>query len=104
MPLTGVVRDQFGRPVPDVSIVSTSAILLGGHTDAGGAFDLGQTSGLVRLKLEKFGYDTLEPAFTVGPSPLHAQLTLRESPSPYVEHAVEFDGTSTWRTHRLEAR
>lgn len=102
VPLTGVVRDQYNRPVPDAQIVGTGAIDLGGVTDANGAFDLGTTYGPVRLTLTKFGHETREVDLQVS-APVRALLAMPESPSPYVEHVVEADGAIP-RQHRIETR
>jgi hypothetical protein len=104
LPLTGVVRDQFGRPVPAARILATGAVDTGATADANGLFDLGMTYGPVRLTLSRFGYETTETALTVAAAPVHAQLTLPENPSPYVEHTFEADGRSVWQPHRIEAR
>ncbi len=104
VPLTGVVRDQYNRPVPAAQIVGTGAIGLGATTDANGAFDLGTTYGPVQLTLTKFGYETREVMLQVAGAPLHALLVLPESPSPYTEHVFEAEGSIPWQTHRIETR
>jgi hypothetical protein len=104
VPLTGVVRDQYGRPVPAARIVGTGAVGLGATTDANGAFDLGTTFGPVQLTLTKFGFETREIMLHVAGAPLHALLVLPESPSPYVERGFEVQGSSAWQTHRIDTR
>ena len=102
VPLTGVVRDQYNRPVSGARIVGSGAVDLGGATDASGVFDLGTTYGPVQLTLTKFGHETREVALQVS-APVRALLVMPESPSPYVEHVVEADGAIP-RQHRIETR
>jgi len=104
LPLTGVVRDQYGRRVPGAQIVGISGPPLGATADANGAFDLGTTYGPVRLAASKFGYETSETAVTVAGGPVLAELTLPENPSPYVEQTFEAEGRPVWQTHRFDAR
>lgn len=104
LPLTGVVRDQYRRPVPGAQLVGTGGLPMGATADANGAFDLGMTYGPIRLELSKFGHRTTETALTVTGGPVHAELTLPESPSPYAERSFEAAGQGPWQIHRLEAR
>jgi hypothetical protein len=104
VPLTGVVNDQYGRPVSGARVEGTGAFDLGATTDASGAFDLGLTYGPVRLTLTKFGHETNERTVQVSGAPLRALLVFPESPSPYVESAFEAQGSSAWQTHRLDTR
>ena len=103
VPLTGVVRDQYDRPVPAAQIVGTGAVGVGATTDAGGSFGLGMTYGPVQLTLTKFGHESREVMLQVA-LPTHALLVLPESPSPYGEHTFEVSGPGPWQTHRIEAR
>jgi len=104
LPLTGVVRDQYGRPVPFAQIVGTSGPMLGGTADAHGVFDLGMTYGPVRLAAGRFGYETTETAVMVAGGHVRAELTVPESPSPYAEQAFEATSQGAWQTHRIETR
>jgi hypothetical protein len=104
VPLTGVVRDQYGRPVPGAQIVGSGAVGLGATSEANGGFDLGTTYGPVQLTLTKFGYETREIMLHVAGAPLHALLVLPESPSPYIERVFEAEGAVLWQTHRLDTR
>ena len=104
VPLTGVVRDQYGRPVPGAEIVGTGAVQMGTIADAAGAFDLGPAYGSVPLRLTKFGHATTDITLRVADAPVHAELTLPENPSPYAEHIFEAEGRAVWQTHRIEAR
>ena len=104
LPLTGLVRDQYGKPVPWAQIVGTSGPLLGAIADVNGAFDLGTTYGPVRLAASKFGYETTETAVMVAGGPVRAEPTLPENPSPYVEQVIEATTQGAWQTHRIETR
>jgi hypothetical protein len=102
-PLTGVVRDQYRRPVPGARIVGTGGVALGATADANGVFDLGMTYGPVPVRLTKFGHATTDTTVQVA-GPMHVDLTLPESPSPYLEHTFEAAGPGPWQSHRIEAR
>jgi len=104
LPLTGVVRDQYGRPVPFAQIVGTSGPMLGATADANGAFDLGLTYGPVRLAAGRFGYETTETAVMVAGGPVRAELLVPESPSPYAEQDFEATSQGGWQTHRIQTR
>lgn len=101
LPLTGVVRDQYRRPVPGAQLVGAGGVAMGAYADANGAFDLGMTYGPVPLRITKFGHETTETTLQVA-GPTHADLTLPESPSPYAEHTFEAEGRSVWQSHRIE--
>ena len=85
-------------------IIGTSGPLLGGRTDANGAFDLGTTYGPVRLQAARFGHETTETAVMVAGGPVRAELTLPENPSPYVEQTLEGTGQVARQIHRIETR
>jgi hypothetical protein len=109
VPVTGVVHDQYGRPI--VSAPVRNAVTgLGAVTDASGAFALDPAYGPVVLSVERYGYETFDATFTAGGGPLRVDLTLLESPSPYVERTFEADsapnagGQMAVQTHRLDTR
>ena len=109
VPVTGVVHDQYGRPIASVP-VRNEITGLGALTDASGAFALDPAYGPVVLSIARYGYETFEGVFTAGGGPLRLDLTLLESPSPYVEHTFEAEivpnagGQTTSQTHRLDTR
>ena len=68
VPVSGVVRDQYGRPVAGASITS-AVMVVGATTDASGAFELDRWYGPLPLTISKFGYETRAAALTVGGAP-----------------------------------
>jgi carboxypeptidase family protein len=105
VPVSGVVRDQYGRPVASARIES-SIMVFGATTDANGAFELERWYGPLPLTISKYGYETTAAALTIGGAPATLALTLSESPSPYEERAFEADSAagSQWQPHRIEVR
>lgn len=105
VPVSGVVRDQYGRPVASARITSP-VMIFGATTDANGAFVLDRWYGPLPLRIEKYGYETVEPTYTAGGGPLRLDIGMPENPSPYVERTFEADSAagSQWQPHRIEVR
>ena len=105
VPVSGVVRDQYGRPVASAAI-SSPVMVFGATTDANGAFVLDRWFGPLPLRIEKYGYETVEPTYTAGGAPLRLEIGMPENPSPYVEQTFEADSapSSQWQPHRIAVR
>lgn len=107
VPVSGVVRDQYGRPVASAT-VSSPVMVFGATTDANGAFALDRWYGPLPLRIVKYGYETVEPAYTAGGAPLRLDIGMPENPSPYVERTVEAElepsagGASPHRIHSVD--
>ncbi len=90
VPVTGVVRDQYGRPVANATVAASFGdIEHSATTDGNGFFDLGTGYGALRLVVTGFGYDDRRLTVPDVTPQRQIEVTLIENPSPAIERRFE---------------
>jgi hypothetical protein len=111
-PLTGVVHDQHGAPVPGALLtpIGGDVSTRSATTDDNGFFDLGTAYGEARLRVARFGHLDAVAAVPADRLSRPLDVTLVADPWPFVERRIEGElrgasnGAPVTQTYRIVTR